>query len=207
LFQRVLREGKDSRFDEIKKSPGRFFAAFMAQATWVSLCIMPLMALNAVPTTAFAMLPSAVRLTDVLGLALFAGGFGFEVVADRQKDRWVRQKKAKEHDEEFMTRGLWGRSQFPNYFGEMTLWVGIATLTAGVLVTSPAQGALGLGGSLLTRVGTTSMAFVAPAFTSFVLLKVSGVPLSEKKYDKRYGQRKDYQEWKRNTPKIFPKIL
>lgn len=37
LFQRVLADGHDSRFDEIKKSPPKFFAAFMAQATWVSL--------------------------------------------------------------------------------------------------------------------------------------------------------------------------
>ena len=109
LFQRVLREGKDSRFNKIKTSPPSFFTAFMVQATWVSLCLLPLMALNAVPAAAFAALPRAVRLTDVLGLTLFAGGLGFEVVADRQKDRWLREKRAKAHDEEFMTRGLWGR--------------------------------------------------------------------------------------------------
>ena len=81
----------------------------MAQATWVTLCLMPLMALNAVPPAAFAALPGAVRLTDVLGLALFAAGFGFEAVADRQKDKWLREKRAKTHDEEFITRGLWSR--------------------------------------------------------------------------------------------------
>lgn len=31
LFQRVISDGKDSRFDEIKKSPPRFFAAWMAR--------------------------------------------------------------------------------------------------------------------------------------------------------------------------------
>jgi len=30
--------------------------------------------------------------------------------------------------------------------------------------------------------------------------------LSEKKYDKRYGDRKDYQEWKKNTPMFIPKL-
>jgi steroid 5-alpha reductase family enzyme len=36
--------------------------------------------------------------------------------------------------------------------------------------------------------------------------QVSGIPMSEKKYDKRYGDRKDYQEWKKNTPMFFPKL-
>ena len=52
---------------------------------------------------------------------------------------------------------------------------------------------------------------------------MSGVPMSEKKYDKRYGDRKDYQEWKKvcivfcamwmelanfeqNTPMFIPKL-
>lgn len=31
------------------------------------------------------------------------------------------------------------------------------------------------------------------------VLQVSGIPMSENKYDERYGNRKDYQEWKKNT--------
>lgn len=51
------------------------------------------------------------------------------------------------------------------------------------------------------------MAYISPLFTTFLVTKVSGIPLSENKYDKRYGDRKDYQEWKKNTPKFFPKIF
>lgn len=80
-------------------------------------------------------------------------------------------------------------------------------MTAGVLVTQPVQAALGLGGGLGGLATALSLAFVSPMFTTFLLLKVSGVPLSEGKYDKRYGDRKDYQEWKKNTPKFFPKLL
>ena len=36
--------------------------------------------------------------------------------------------------------------------------------------------------------------------------KVSGVPMSEGKYDKRYGDREDYKKWKRETPMFFPKL-
>lgn len=110
LFARVLREGKDSRFDKIKKSPGRFLFAFVAQALWVTLCSLPVLAVNSVPSAALsaaAAASPAVRVSDVLGLSLFVLGFGFEVVADRQKARWVQEKHDKIHDEVFMTRGLW----------------------------------------------------------------------------------------------------
>lgn len=120
LFQRVLADGHDSRFDEIKKSPPKFFGAWMAQATWVSLCLMPILAVNSIPHTLLSTLPRLTA-TDVVGLGLFAGGFAFEVAADRQKNAWVQAKKRKEHDEEFLTSGLWSKSRHPNYFGESTL--------------------------------------------------------------------------------------
>ncbi|CAN8098425.1 unnamed protein product [Discula destructiva] len=206
LFQRVLQDGSDSRFDELKKSPPKFFAAWMAQATWCSLITLPVVALNAVPAGAFAALPG-VKISDVLGIALWVGGITLEAVADGQKSAWVREKREKKHSEEFMTRGLWQRSQFPNYFGESTLWTGLATTSAGVLLSAPIQRAIGLSGGIGGILAALSMAFVSPIFTTFLVTQVSGIPLSEKKYDKRYGDRKDYQEWKKNTPKFFPKIL
>lgn len=108
LFQRVLQEGKDSRFEEIKKSPSRFAVAWFGQATWVSLCLMPVIAINSVPSAVFAAMP-AVTVTDMVGVALYLGGFAFEVIADRQKGQWMAEKRSKQHDEQFMTRGLWSK--------------------------------------------------------------------------------------------------
>ncbi|KAI0163995.1 DUF1295-domain-containing protein [Xylariaceae sp. FL1272] len=204
LFARILKSGHDSRFDEIKKSPAKFSGAWVGQATWVSLCLMPVIAVNAVPAGAFA---SGVLTSDILGLALFAGGFAFEIAADRQKNKWLDEKRNKQHDEEFLTKGLWSRSRFPNYFGEITLWTGIATTAAGILLSRQVQVGLGFSGGAASKLAALGMCYVSPAFVSFLLLKVTGVPLSEKKYDERYGDRKDYQEWKRNTPKLFPKLF
>lgn len=106
LFTRVLSQGSDSRFDKIKRSPLRFWGAFMMQATWVSLCVMPVVAVNAVPAAAFA--GAGVKLTDVLGLGMYVGGLAFEAVADAQKARWLREKRERRHDGEFMTGGLFG---------------------------------------------------------------------------------------------------
>lgn len=108
LFTRVLSEGKDSRFDEIKPYPAKFSAAFIGQAAWVSFCLMPVMALNSVPGPALAA-TTAFGLTDALGLAIWAGGFACEVIADRQKSQWLHEKRTKQHDEEFLTRGLFGK--------------------------------------------------------------------------------------------------
>lgn len=106
LFQRILEEGKDSRFDEIKKSPTRFAVAFFAQATWVSLCLLPVIALNSVPAAAFAAFP-AFKASDAIGLLVYISGFAFEITADRQKSKWLRERREKVHDEQFMTSGLW----------------------------------------------------------------------------------------------------
>ncbi|KAK3945677.1 hypothetical protein QBC46DRAFT_430332 [Diplogelasinospora grovesii] len=204
LFQRILQEGHDSRFEEIRKSRPKFLGAFTAQATWVSLCSLPVIAVNSIPAAA---LSSGVKPSDVLGLGLYVGGIVMEVMADRQKAKWMQEKRDKVHDEQFLTRGLWSRSRHPNYFGETTLWTGIATTAAGVLLSKPVQIALGLNTLSYPRLAALGMCYVSPAFVTFLLLKVSGVPLSESKYDKRYGDRKDYQEWKQNTPKFFPKLF
>lgn len=196
---------------------------------------MPVLALNAIPASYFALLPASVAATDILGLALFAGGFGLEVIADRQKSAWLQEKREKKHDEAFLTRGLWGRSRHPNYFGEMMLWTGIAVVAGGVLVRNVGQVGMGfaplsllLGGgqAKTSTVGSNAnaaaaatkslfrgralgllMAGISPAFVMALLLFVSGVPPSEKKYDAKYGERKDYQEWKRNTPLLIPKLF
>ncbi|KAM5350482.1 hypothetical protein ACJ41O_006987 [Fusarium nematophilum] len=206
LFSRVVQTGQDSRFDQIKHSPPRFAVAFLAQAFWVSICLSPVILVNAVPPAVLAAAVPKVLITDVIGLVLWSGGFACEVVADLQKSRWVREKKKKVHDEEFMTRGLFSRSQFPNYFGEITLWTGIATVAAGVLARRPVQLALGLSGGAGGILVTTALSYLSPAFAALIVTKVSGIPLSEEKYNKRYGDRKDYQEWKKNTPKLIPRL-
>ncbi|KAL8677265.1 MAG: hypothetical protein Q9186_006301 [Xanthomendoza sp. 1 TL-2023] len=207
LFSRISSDnGTDSRFDNIRNSPPKFLGAFFVQATWVAICLMPVLTLNSLPASLLSAVPAAIGLTDILGALLFIGGFSFEITADRQKDQWVQEKKTKKHSEEFLTRGLWSKSRHPNYFGEVTLWTGIATLAGGVLVSNVAQLGIGLAGGPLGTAAAMAMAGVSPAFVALLLFKFTGIPLSEDKYDKRYGNRKDYQEWKKNTPIFFPKL-
>lgn len=96
-------------------------------------------------------------------------------------------------------------SRFPHYLGEISLWTGLATTCAGVLALKPVQVALGFT-SPAGILSTTALSFVAPAFSSLLLRRVSGIPLTEASHDEKYGDRKDYQEWKKNTPRLLPKL-
>lgn len=93
----------------MRTKPRRFIIFWQVQAVWVSLCILPVVMVNAVPESAFASLPQWTRVTDVLGFGMLAAGFLFECAADRQKSRWLDQRRAKVHDEQFITHGLFSR--------------------------------------------------------------------------------------------------
>ncbi|KAF1734094.1 hypothetical protein CRV24_005629 [Beauveria bassiana] len=205
LFSRVLGHGHDSRFDEIRDKPVRFASVFLIQAIWVTIPMLPVLALGAVPAATVAAALPRLAATDVLGLSLWGMGFFFEAVADYQKSQWVKQKKLKLHDEDFLTSGLFSVSRFPHYFGEISMWTGIAVTAAGVLARSPVQLALGWTGPLGV-VATTALCGLSPLFSWFVVTRVSGVPMSEKKYDERYGHRADYQKWRSETPRLVPKL-
>jgi steroid 5-alpha reductase family enzyme len=90
--------------------------------------------------------------------------------------------------------------------GEMTLWTGMATVAAGVMTTSPALAQMGLSAGTGGLIGAMAMAYVSPAFVTFLLTKVSGIPMSETKYDKRFENDAGYQKWKKETPVLFPKF-
>lgn len=70
-------------------------------------------------TTQNNILPAALHprlgMRDYASVGLFAGSFFFEVIADRQKTAWRNAKDAKEHDEKFITSGLWSISRHPKY--------------------------------------------------------------------------------------------
>jgi len=97
-------------------------------------------------------------------------------------------------------------SRFPNYCGDITLWTGMAITVAGVLFTGPVQQSLGWGG-ISGLVKGFVVAYAAPTFVSWLLLRVSGIPLSQGKYDGLYGHREDYRAWRENTPRLFPRVF
>jgi steroid 5-alpha reductase family enzyme len=188
LAERAIRSGGDSRFDEIKHQPGKFTFFWMAQATWITLVGLPVYLANAVPSGVHP----ALAFRDFAALGLFAGSFIFEVTADRQKAAWRAARDTKQHDEKFITSGLWSISRHPNYIGEVGIWTGIWALSTSCLQTA-----------YFPR-GTVALAALSPLFTWFLLRKVSGVPPLEKAGDKKFGADPKWKEYKSKVPVFFP---
>ena len=52
---------------------------------------------------------------DYIGLGLWGTSLLVEVIADRQKTNWRKAKDNKQHEEQFISSGLWGISRHPKY--------------------------------------------------------------------------------------------
>lgn len=50
------------------------------------------------------------------------------------------------------------------------------------------------------------MAVLSPVFVTFLLTRVSGIPMLERKAEKRWGDDADYEEYKRSTPVLVPVV-
>ena len=50
------------------------------------------------------------------------------------------------------------------------------------------------------------MGLISPIFVTLLLTRVSGVPLLEAKADAKWGDQADYQEYRRTTPVLVPKL-
>lgn len=178
LVRRIHEEGKDGRFDAMKQHPLRFLVPWTLQGLWVFLTSA---AVLIVLTRAAAGGP--LDLVDLLGGALWALGFGIEVVADRQKAAFRARPESRGR---FIDEGLWARARHPNYFGEILLWMGLAVVGAGVF-----EGGQWIG-------------LVSPLFVALLLLKISGIPLLDARAQERWGDDPEYQAYRARTRRLLP---
>ena len=50
------------------------------------------------------------------------------------------------------------------------------------------------------------IALISPVFVTLLLTRVSGIPLLENKADKKWGGKPDYEEYKKKTPVLIPRL-
>lgn len=176
LFRRVKTSQGDRRFDKIKHSWIRFLMAWMLQALWVTLTAgAALAAITSGSKTGFGVL-------GIVGLIIWIAGFAIEAVSDSQKTAF---KKEPANDGKFIDVGLWRWSRHPNYFGEIVLWTGMAVMVL------PA----------LARWQFATL--TSPVFVFILLTRISGVPLLERRADKKWGGQPDYEAYKARTPELI----
>ena len=176
LLVRIIAMGKDDRFDEMRDNPLRFARFWLLQAVSVWLISFPVIFVLSLEATVFTWL-------SLVGAAVWLFGFLFETVADTQKYRF---KSNPENRGDFISHGLWRYSRHPNYFGEILCWWGIF-LSAAPSLSGPAWF------SVLGPLGITTL-----------LLFVSGIPMLEKKHDKKYGGNPAYRDYKEATSILVP---
>lgn len=177
LFVRVRRDGKDGRFDQIKRSLPRFLMVWTLQGLWVLMtAACALAAITAAQGAPLGAIAAA-------GTLLWLAGFVLEVVADRQKSAF-RADPA--NAGRFIDRGVWTWSRHPNYAGEILLWTGIAVIAYPALS----------GWQLVT--------LISPVFVYVLLTRISGLPMLERRADKRWGDDPGYQAYKARTPVLWP---
>ncbi len=155
LWTRNRTRGEDPRYGAMRARHGARFG-------WVSLFTVfwlqaVLLWLVAAPLLGAVRSAAPLGVWDAVGMLVFLVGFTLEALADRQLARF---RASPAGDATVLDTGLWRYSRHPNYFGNFVIWWGLYLIAVG-------------GGAYWTVFG--------PALITFLLLRVSGVTLLEKK--------------------------
>lgn len=177
LFKRVKTSGKDGRFDDLKTNPVVFLRVWTLQGLW---CVLTVACALAIITTAA---DKPLGIIGYIGIAIWIIGFAFEAIADHQKTKF---KNNPANDGKFITEGLWAWSRHPNYFGEITLWTGMAILAFPILS------------------GWQYAVLISPVFIYLLLTRVSGIPMLAARGKKKWGDDPQYQAYLDKTNRLLP---
>ena len=176
LFWRIKKDGQDKRFIVMKTKFTWFLLTWTLGGLWVLVTMAAgLAALTSNTTVELGIL-------GYVGIALWLFGFAVEVIADNQKTQF---KKDPNNKDRFITTGLWSWSQHPNYFGEITLWLGLALFTYPVLS----------GWQLVT--------LISPIFVYLLLTRLSGIPTLDRLAKEKWGSDSDYIAYVQATSKLM----
>ena len=147
-----------------------FTNVVLLQGLFMLIIAIPIIVVNYKPV-------ANINIINYIGIVVWGIGFLFEALGDYQL---LKFKKDASNKGKIMTSGLWKYTRHPNYFGEATMWWGIFLI------------AFSSSYSLIS--------LISPVTITFLLLKVSGVPLLESKYK----DNPDFIEYARKTNNFVP---
>jgi steroid 5-alpha reductase family enzyme len=170
---------EDHRYGQWRENSGRpFWIISLFKVFWLQAIFLWVISL-VLQKSQLSPVPSRFTALDAIGTLVWATGFVFEAVGDWQLASF---KADPANRGRVMDRGLWAWSRHPNYFGEFLIWWGFFLL------------ALATPGSWWT--------VISPIIVSLVLLKMTGVPLTEAALKKR---RPTYAKYIKRTSAFFPR--
>jgi steroid 5-alpha reductase family enzyme len=179
ILFRNRKRGEDPRYAEWRRKWGRSFVwrsylqVFILQGFFLLVISSPVVLVNSDRTY-----PYEHDWLDLAGLLVWCVGFFFEAVGDAQLARF---KKDPGNKGKIMDRGLWRYTRHPNYFGESLMWWGIFLV------------------ALEIPYGWTTV--VSPVLITFLLVRVSGIPLLER----RYAGNTEFRAYARRTSAFVPR--
>ena len=177
VLVRVARHhpSEDKRYRSLREqwhTPGAFLAFFELQALIALMFSIPFL------LAAFADDPQISAL-EWAGLCVALIGIVGEAIADAQAQAFKGRPPS---NQKILDVGLWRYSRHPNYFFEIVTWVGFALAAVD----------LPLGW----------MALLCPILISYFLLRVTGIPLTEKHSLESHGDL--YRDYQRRTSALIP---
>ncbi len=170
--------GEDYRYQAMRRHYGPRFAfvslgvVFALQGALMWLVSLPVQVAVSSPA------PDRLGWLDALGTLLVLVGLAFEAVGDLQLARFKRDPANRGR---VMDRGLWRYTRHPNYFGDALVWWGLFCFA----FTTPAHAWTAIG----------------PVIMTYLLTRLSGVPLLEKKLART---RPGYAEYVARTSSFVP---
>ncbi len=171
-------KGEDPRYGSWRKASGeRFWIISLFKIFLLQALFLWVIALGIQYAQVSAAPPHFIWL-DLLGFIVWTIGFVFESVSDWQLAQF---KADPTNTGKVMDRGLWAYSRHPNYFGDFLIWWGIFL----IVLSTP----------------KSVWAVVSPLIMTAVLLKMTGVPLTEKTI---VATRPGYREYIKRTRAFFP---
>ena len=171
-------KGEDPRYGTWRiKSGERFwlvslFKVFILQALFLWVISLALQIGQLAET------PRSFTWLDASGIIVWAIGFTFESLGDWQLARFKSDPASKGR---VMDRGLWAYTRHPNYFGEFLVWWGIFLIT----LSTP----------------NSWWTIISPIIITAVLLKMTGIPLTEQELVKN---RPGYSDYVKRTSAFVP---
>ncbi|TVY94126.1 hypothetical protein LAWI1_G000497 [Lachnellula willkommii] len=185
LLFRILKTGKDDRFDDKRDHFFKFLGFWVFQMFWVWTVSLPVTVLNSPNVTQYPQ-PAFGTGRDIAGVVLFAIGFIMEAFSDIQKYIFKSKKSDKSA---ICDKGFFAWTRHPNYFGEIIIQFAIY-----MICVSPAANGYVKGQAYKALYAT----IVGPFFLTILLMFVSGLTLQERPgATKRYEKNNHWEEYSR----------
>ncbi|KAI4739116.1 oxidoreductase-like protein, partial [Aureobasidium sp. EXF-8845] len=166
LLFRIIKTGKDDRFDDKRGKVLPMLGFYVFQTLWVWTVSMPVTVLNSPIVNRYPQ-PAFNKATDIIGIIGFVIGITMEAVSDIQKYRFKQTHKERGA---VCNKGFFAWSRHPNYFGEILIQFSIF-----MIAVTPASYDYVRGGAKSALFAS----IVGPIFLTTLLMFVSGLTLQE----------------------------